>query len=188
MVIITISGSPGAGKSTVAKLVAKKLRLKHYSIGDFMRELAAERKIWFPRFTEIAKTDARVDKILDERQIKLGKTRDNFVIDSRLGYYFIPNSIKIFLYVHEKESARRLYELHREGEKYHSIKEALKYIKKRKRAERMRYKKYYNITFPRKGDFDFVINTSRIPAVKVADIIVSIVRNSKLYKPKGNTK
>jgi len=188
MVIITISGSPGAGKSTVAKLVAKKLKLKHYSIGDFMRELAAERNIWFPKFTDIAKKDSTIDKTLDERQIKLGKTKDNFVIDSRLGYYFIPNSIKIFLYVNEKESARRLYTLNREGEGYSSIKEALNHIKKRKLAERMRYKKYYNITFPRKGDFDFIINTTKIPAKKIADIIVSIVRNSNLYKPRKITK
>ena len=43
--VITISGEPGAGKSTTAKLLAKKLSCKHYSTGDFMRDMAEERKI-----------------------------------------------------------------------------------------------------------------------------------------------
>ena len=34
---ITISGKAGSGKSTIARGLAKKLELKHYSIGDLMR-------------------------------------------------------------------------------------------------------------------------------------------------------
>ena len=43
--IITISGTPGSGKSTVAKMIATKLGFKHYSTGDFMRQMAKERGI-----------------------------------------------------------------------------------------------------------------------------------------------
>ena len=42
--IIAISGKAGSGKSTVAKLLASKLRLRHYSIGDLMREMAKEKE------------------------------------------------------------------------------------------------------------------------------------------------
>ena len=38
--IIAISGKAGSGKSTIAKLVAKKLGLKHFSSGDFMLKIS----------------------------------------------------------------------------------------------------------------------------------------------------
>ena len=45
MVVIIISGSPGSGKSTVAKNLAKKLGLRHTSAGDKMREIAGNKDI-----------------------------------------------------------------------------------------------------------------------------------------------
>ena len=42
---ITLSGMVGSGKSTNAKLFAKELGYKHYSVGDLMREMAKERGI-----------------------------------------------------------------------------------------------------------------------------------------------
>ena len=90
--IITISGSPGAGKSTVAKLVAKKLKLKYYSIGILLRNLARKRKISLLEISKLAEKSPKIDRELDDAQIKLGK-RDNFVLDSRLGYHFVPGSI-----------------------------------------------------------------------------------------------
>ena len=90
--IITISGIAGSGKSTVAKLLAKKLNYKHYSIGDFMREIAKQRKTTLLELSKEAEKDSSIDKELDQKQIELGKTQDNFVIDSRLGFHFIKNS------------------------------------------------------------------------------------------------
>ena len=88
--IITISGIAGSGKSTVAKLLAKKLNYKHYSIGDFMRQIAKERKLTLLELSKQAEKDNSIDKELDKKQIELGKTKDNFVIDSRLGFHFCP--------------------------------------------------------------------------------------------------
>ena len=95
--IITISGKPGSGKSTVAELIAKRLSLKHYSIGNFMREIAKEKGISLLELGKIAEKERWVDDELDKRQIELGGREDGFVIDSRLGFHFIPKSVKIFL-------------------------------------------------------------------------------------------
>ena len=97
--IITISGTPGSGKSTVAKIIARKLKLEHYSTGDFMRQLAEENKMDVLEFGKLAEKDRSIDEELDQRQINLGMEKKDFVIDGRLSWHFIPNAIKVFIRV-----------------------------------------------------------------------------------------
>ncbi len=73
--IITISGIAGSGKSTVAKLLAKRLGYRHYSIGDFMREMAKERKVSLLELSKEAEKGHSIDKELDEKQRELGKKK-----------------------------------------------------------------------------------------------------------------
>ena len=75
--IITISGLPGSGKSTVARLLADKLRLKHYSTGDYMRKMAGDRHLTLAQLGQQAEKDKKIDEELDTWQIKLGLTEDN---------------------------------------------------------------------------------------------------------------
>ena len=104
---ITISGKVGSGKSTVAKLLAKKLSLEYYSIGTIMREMASERGLSINEFSKKAENDKSIDIELDTRQKEIGK-KEKFIMDSRLGFYFIPDSFKIFLDVDIKEAAKRI--------------------------------------------------------------------------------
>jgi len=171
--IITISGKPGSGKSTVAKLVAKRLKLKHYSIGDFMREIAKEKGISLLELGRVAEKKRWVDEELDKRQIELGKKEDNFVIDSRLGFHFIPKSIKVFLDVKLGEAAKRIFSCKRKGEKENlSLEKTMKNVKKRIRSERLRYKKYYGLDCYNRKHYDVVVDTSEIPAEVVSRKIV----------------
>lgn len=174
---ITISGALGSGKSTVAKLVASKLKLKHYSTGDFMREMAARRGITLLELGKLAEKDPSVDKELDQRQIQLGKEEDNFIIDARLGWHFIPNSIKIFLDVADEEAARRIFAEKRSDEKYNlTLKATLENIKKRKNSEMKRYLDYYGVDYSDKKNYDLVIDTTKINAENVAEKIILFVK------------
>ncbi|MCH9028900.1 MAG: nucleoside monophosphate kinase, partial [Bacteroidetes bacterium] len=65
--IITISGKAGSGKSTVAKELARKLELKHYSIGDLMRQMAKEKNISLTELGKLAEKDDSIDKELDKK-------------------------------------------------------------------------------------------------------------------------
>lgn len=107
--IITISGTAGSGKSTVAKLLAKELDLKHYSIGDLMRKIAEERGLTLLELSKKAEESPDIDQELDKSQIELGKKQDNFVIDGRLSFHFIPSSYKVFLKVSDNEAAKRIF-------------------------------------------------------------------------------
>ena len=44
MPVIVISGKPGCGSSTTAKLLAKKLNLRHFSLGDYNKAHAKKAK------------------------------------------------------------------------------------------------------------------------------------------------
>lgn len=180
--IITISGALGSGKSTVAKLVAQKLNLKHYSTGDFMREIAIKRRVTLLELSKLAEKDASVDKELDERQIRLGKEEKNFIIDARLGWHFIPNSVKVFLNVTDEEAARRVFAERRSDEKYNITLDAtLNNIKRRKESEIKRYQQYYGVNYFYLKNYDLIIDTTTLTAVQVAEKIVKVVKSKKVF-------
>lgn len=157
---ITISGAVGSGKSTITRILAKKLSYKHYSMGEFMREIAKKRNLSIMELSDRAEADPTIDKELDEKQKTIGKEEDNFIMDSRLGFHFIPNSLKIFFTVDIKEAAKRIFNDKRTEETYKNIDEAEIFLKKRMRSENIRYKEYYGIDFPKKDYFDMMIDTT----------------------------
>lgn len=166
---ITISGDLGSGKSTVAKAVSQEFNLKHYSIGDFMREIAKRKNVTLLELSKIAEQDnGEVDNLLDKRQKELYEKEDDFILDSRLGWHFLPKSIKIFLKVDVNEAARRIFSARREDEKYNtSLEKTKENILKRRVSENKRYKEYYNIELPKEENFDLVVDTTNINAEKV---------------------
>jgi len=158
--IITIGGLPGSGKSTVAKYLAKKFHLKHMSIGDFRREMAMKRGLTIAELNKLGEKQAFTDKEADDFLKSLGK-KDNLIIDSRLGWHFIPKSLKIFLKVGEKEGAERIFKHGRKSErKYRNVSEVLKANKKRIESDVKRYKKYYGIDPYNISNYDIIIDTS----------------------------
>lgn len=178
--IITISGNPGSGKSTVAKIIAQKLNLKHYSTGDFMREMARKRNISLAELGKIAEKDRSIDEELDNWQINLGKTEDDFVIDARIGFHFIPKSIKIFLAADLKTRAERILKdvevkKLRKEETVEDINDAMKQMREREKSETTRYLKYYNVDPYNQKHYDFIVDTTRITAQEAAQKIIEYV-------------
>ena len=132
---ITISGKAGSGKGTIAKLLSKKLKLKHYSIGDLMRVMATEKNLSLLELNKLAEKDKSIDFELDNKLKELGKTKDNFVVDGRLTSFFISNAeIRVFLDADEKVRAQRILKDKRQHEKSKSLKEAINSIKKREES------------------------------------------------------
>lgn len=174
--IITIGGKAGSGKTTIAKLLAKKLKLKHYSVGDLMRKMAKDKNIPLSELSSIAEKDNKIDAKLDGMQKELGKKKDNFVIDSRLSAFFIPNSIKLFLDADKNERAKRVLKDKREEEKGRDIKEMIHTLKKREKSEIKRYRKYYGFNCYKKSYYDFVIDTTNLNPKEVVAKIISLIK------------
>jgi len=170
--IITISGKAGSGKSTIAKELAKKLKLQHYSIGDLMRQIAKERGISLLELSKLAEEDKSIDKELDKKQIEL-KKKDNFVIDGRLTAFFIPHAtLKVYLECEDTIRAERILKEKRKDESAQSIKETIQQITKRENSERKRYKDYYNVDYYDRKLYDVVVDTSHLG---IGDVVKRIM-------------
>ncbi len=173
--IISIGGKPGTGKSTIAKLLAKQLKYKHYSSGDFTRQIAEKRGISLLELARLEEIDKKIDEEVDRKQIELGKKQDNFVIDSRLGFHFIPNSKKIFLDAAIEIRAKRIFSDKKRKEDNKDVDTTKKNILKREKSEIKRYKSYYDINPYDKKHYDMIIDTSKLGAgqitAKIADFL-----------------
>ncbi len=168
--IITISGTAGSGKSSVGKKLAEKLNYKHYSNGDFMREIATKRGVTILELNKLSESDASVDKELDDRQIKLGKEEDNFIIDSRLGFHFIPNSVKIFLDADIDVRAKRVFNQKRKGiEDNESLEDTKQKIQDRLESEKKRYKELYKVDYLDLVHYDLLVDTTGVSVEEVVD-------------------
>ena len=174
--IITISGLPGSGKTTVGKLLAERIGLKFYSIGDLRGKMAMERGLTIDQLNEIGMKEDWTDKKVDEYQKELGEREDNFLIDSWLGFHFIPHSIKIFLYVDLEVGAERIFRSQREDEeKKKTAEEIHEMIKKRVKQTDKRYKKYYGIDFLDRSHYDIIIDTTDLTINQVIEEITKLV-------------
>lgn len=174
--IITISGEAGSGKSTVAKLVAEKLDLTHYSNGELMRSMAKERGVTILKLNKLSENDKSIDEELDQRQIKLGKEKDNFIIDSRLGFHFIPNSFKILLKAELKTRAERIFGDKRSEEENNSVEDTMNKIEQRHASEKARYRELYGVDYLEESNYDLVLDTTNMT---IEEVVEAVIKASK---------
>ena len=174
--IITISGLPGSGKSTVGKMLAKRLGYKFYSAGEMRGELAMERGVTIDELNEIGKKEFWTDDKVDQRTRMLGEKEDDFVIDGWVAFHFIPDSFKVFLDVDVRTGAERIMKHRRPDEKEAgSVEELVGILKKRIQETDDRYRKYYDVDFLDKKNFDKVVDTASLTSEQVADEIFRVV-------------
>jgi predicted cytidylate kinase len=181
--IITISGYPGSGKTTVGQIVAKSLGYEFVSMGDFRGKMAMERGLTIDQLNELGRKEDWTDRDADRLLQDIGRNRDKIVIDGRLGYHFIPRSVKVLLKVDYREGARRIFLHERKDENYSTLEETEKAVKERIENDRKRYKMYYGIgDCYREDSFDLVIDTSKITAKQAAQKVLEFLKNQQNEK------
>jgi CMP/dCMP kinase len=165
--IITLSGKPGSGKSSTADRVAEMLGYTRYSTGDIVRTMIKKKKMTLADFNKLAEKDPSFDYELDEELRKMREVSD-VVIDSRLGFYWIPESFKVYLDLDPEVAIARIYKdsnlntLRAATEKDTlSMGEVIDQVNERLDNERRRFKKLYNINPYASTNFDLIIDTSR---------------------------
>lgn len=178
--IITIAGRPGSGKSTTAKGVAAQLGYSHFSSGDLFRSVSKEYGHDVLQSNLAAENEAGIpamDRIVDQRQRELGAQQDKLVIDSRLGWHWIPSSFKVFLDLDLQTAAQRiLKDMTPERIQAEHIpanpKAYAQVLQERLDSELRRYKKIYAVNPALSTNYDLVIDTKTNDVEAVISLII----------------
>jgi len=171
--IISFSGALGSGKSTIAQMLADKLDYPRYYMGGLRREAAKKRGLTLAEYNKLGETDIVTDKEVDEYQSELGKTADNFVIEGRTSWHFIPQSLKVYLDVSLEEGAKRIFASlqqknnRNEDEGLNTWQDVLASNKARIVSDKIRYRKYYDIDVYDPKNFDFYLDTTKLGPAEV---------------------
>jgi cytidylate kinase len=163
--IVTISGKPGSGKSSTADKVAELLGYARHSSGETVRSIIKKKGITLEEYNKRALNDHSLDTLVDERLRELRELND-IVIDSRLGFYWIPESFKVYLDLDLAVATARIYKdtvssTRRSGESASTLDDVARLVEHRISSERSRFRSLYNIDPYNTSHFDLVIDTAR---------------------------
>lgn len=165
--IITISGKPGSGKSSTADKVAELLGYTRHSSGDMVRKVLKQNKMTLEEYNQRAENDYDLDEQVDEQLRALRDSKD-VVIDSRLGFYWIPESFKVYLDLDLDIATARIFKdtvsnnmRSAVGTSSTSLDSVSRQVKERMLNEQNRFRKIYGVDPYNKNNFDLIVDTSR---------------------------
>ena len=168
--VITLSGEPGTGKTTIAKLLSEKIKLRLVTVGETFREIAKEYNMSLSDFSSFAKANPDIDSELDLRQLKQAQG-GNVILDSRLSAWVVKNdnlnAFKVLLTADLDTRVRRI--MGREGKKYDQVKHE---ILEREKSELERYKILYSANYLDKSLYDLIIDTSNLTPDEIVQKII----------------
>lgn len=170
--LVSISGLPGSGTSTVAKAVARELGIDHLDGGQVFRGLATERGMDLAAFGAFAEGDPQVDVELDRRLGRRAAAGD-VVLESRLSGWILTleghDGLRVWIDCDPDERARRVA-----GRDGHAAREARAHNDAREASEAVRYRTYYGIDIADLSPYDLVVDsTERSPEDLIAEIVAA---------------
>ena len=171
--IISITGDLGSGKSTVSNLLRERLNYEYIYTGKIQREMAVKYNMTTLELNKYSETHPEIDEEIDSTFKSLNESTD-LIVDSRLAWFFIPKSFKVFLKTDLMVSVDRISDDNQRGnEKYSSKEEAANKIIERKTSENKRYMELYGANCSDLSNFNLVVDTSVITPEEVANIILA---------------
>jgi CMP/dCMP kinase len=181
--IITIAGKPGSGKSCTSKASAAELGFGHFSSGDLMRELGSKRGLDILDTNKVAESDTELDRQVDEKLIDIGKSSSELVIDSRMAWHWIPDSLKIYLDLDLLTAATRIIN---DSDEERRAKENIpddpeeyaEQLQQRLTSESYRYWTKYGVDPYNSKNYDLVVDTA---SASKNDVVARVVGGYTLW-------
>ncbi len=172
--IITISGPPGSGKSTLSKILSAKLGMELISMGDIFRKCAEDRCMCLAEYGILAKCNGDIDREIDEMQKKIAKEKDNIILEGRLSGFLVDAGLKVWLKAPLEIRAERI--ARRENK---PVSAALAETSEREECERERYINYYEIDIKDLSVYDLVIDSTRLSPEDIYEIVAKAIECMK---------
>ena len=169
---ISLTGDLGSGKTTVSDILVKYYNLEKVSIGAIQRQMAKEMNLSLTDFSSYMEKHPEFDKVLDDKLRYYDTLDGNFLFDSRMAWYFVPSSFKVYMLATPEVAANRIIKANRCDEQYTNIDEAIRLIALRRHSEKIRYSEMYNVDITDLSNYDLIVKTDDKDALQVADEII----------------
>jgi CMP/dCMP kinase len=172
--LITISGTPGSGKTTVARLLSRRLGVPHVYAGDLYRREAAARGVSLEEFNRLSERDHSIDRQLDAQMAEYAR-RGNAILEGRLAAFVARqegvDALKVFLAASDAVRAQRVAQ--REGKDWQQV---LEQNRTRQRSDAMRYQDIYGFDLSDTSIYDLVLHSDAQTPEALADQIQAAAR------------
>jgi cytidylate kinase len=173
-VLVTISGLPGSGTTTVSRLVADALGLARLPGGEVFRQMAAEAGMTLAEFGVHAQSHPEIDRELDDR-LAARAAQGGCVIESRLAGWLATReglaAVRVWIDCDDGVRAVRVAE--RDGT---SPDAARADNAARGDLERARYRAVYGMDLDDRTTYDLVLDSTVDPPEQLAATIVDRAR------------
>lgn len=170
--LVTISGPPGAGTTTISEALAEALEVECVSGGDIFRELAEERDMTLTQLHARADESPEIDRLIDGRIRRIaeqwGASSKGLVLTSRLAGWVAGNRADLRIWLDAPPEIRM--ERLREREEMESE------LRIQEVTEAGRFESYYDIDITDRSFYDLRINTARWTPEVVLEMILAAVR------------
>lgn len=171
--LVTVSGLPGSGTSTLSSALADVLGLEHLDGGQVFRSMAAERGVDVHAFGRAAEADPAIDIELDRRLARRAAEGD-VVLESRLAGWIATHddlvAVRVWVRCGDEVRAQRV--ARRDGL---DPAEAAAQNRTREASEAARYRSCYDVDIADLAPYDLVLDSASATVADLVDRVVAAV-------------
>jgi CMP/dCMP kinase len=171
--IITVSGAPGTGTTTLARSLAAELGIRWVNSGELFRKIAIEKNVSVKDLNRLAERGPEIDYLIDDAQKSMAKAGPG-IFEGRLSGHLLNADLKVVLKTDLKVRAERI--ANRESKLFE---DSLHETRAREESEARRYKKYYNFDIGDLSVYDLVVDTGKFDEQGTLSIVLAAVRSLK---------
>jgi cytidylate kinase len=182
-IVVCISGMAGTGKSTLAKKLAQKFKLKYYSGGDSLKELAKDEgynpssRGWWESpeglsFLKKREKNLKFDKAVDDKLLEYAQ-QGGVLLDSWAMPWLFKTGFKIWLVASVEKRVERIAKRDKIA-----VKKALQVLKEKEARTKAIYKKLYGFRLGEDFEpFNLILDTDNLGAAEVFQVLCMVMEN-----------